>query len=80
MMRSDNLNCRDHVSYMEMADPSLNIKVTDEDESKLIIVDKNLLEKFSTDLNKSKRNIVNETLSQNCSADESKCSTKEDES
>ena len=51
-----------------MAAPSLNIKVTDEDESKLIIVDKILLENCSTDLNKSKRNIVNKTLSQKNSA------------
>ena len=52
-----------------MTAPSSNVNVTDEDESKEIIVHKTLLEKNSTDVSESERNIVNETLSQNNSAD-----------
>ena len=40
-----------------------------EDESKEIIVHKNLLESNYKDVSKSERNIVNKTLSQNNSAD-----------
>ena len=69
MMISDKLNRHDHGGYTEMTAPSLNVNVTDEDESKEIIVHKTLLEKNSTDVSKSERNIVNETLSQNNSAD-----------
>ena len=69
MMRYDNLNWHDHGSYTKMTAPSLNVNVTDEDESKRIILHKSLSENCSTDLSESKRNIVNETLSQNNSAD-----------
>ena len=34
MMRSDNLNWYDHGGYTEVTDPSSNVNVTDEDESK----------------------------------------------
>ena len=64
MMRSDNLNWHDHGGYVEMTAPSLNVNVTDKDESKRIIVHKILLENFSTDVSKSKHKIVNETLLQ----------------
>ena len=43
MMRSDNLNWRNHGGYTEMTDPSLNINVTDKDGSKRIIVHRSLL-------------------------------------
>ena len=69
MMRSDKLNWHDHGSYTEMTAPSLNINVTDKDESKDIIVHETLSENDSKDVSKSERNIVNETLSQNNSAD-----------
>ena len=52
-----------------MTAPSLNVDVTDEDESKGIIVHKTLSETNSKDVSESERNIVNETLSQNNSAD-----------
>ena len=52
-----------------MTAPSSNVNVTDEDESKQIIVHKTLSENISTDVSESERNIVNETLSQNNSAD-----------
>ena len=48
---------------------SSNVNVTDEDESKEIIVHETLSENNSKDVSKSERNIVNETLSQNNSAD-----------
>ena len=69
MTRSDNLNWYDHSSYTEMTALSLNVNVTDEDESKQIIVHKTLLENSSTDVNKPERNIVNKALSQNNFAD-----------
>ena len=52
-----------------MTAPSLDVNVTDTDESKRIIVHKNASENCSTDVSESKRNIVNENLSQNNSAD-----------
>ena len=52
-----------------MTAPSLNVNVTDKDESKRIIVHGSLSENCSTDVSESKRNIVNKTLSQNNSAD-----------
>ena len=58
MMRSDNLNWHDHGGYTEMTSPSLNVNVTDKYESKRIIVHKTLSENCSTDVSKSKRNIV----------------------
>ena len=52
-----------------MTAPSSNINVTDEDESKEIIVQKTLSENNYKDVSESERNIVNETLSQNNYAD-----------
>ena len=68
MMISDNLNWYDHSGYTEMTAPSLDVNVTDEDESKRIIVHKSLSENCSTDVSESKCNIVNENLSQKNSA------------
>ena len=68
-MRSDNLNWYYHGGYTEMNAPPSNVNVTDEDESKEIIVHETLSENSYTDVSKSERNIVNETLSQNNSAD-----------
>ena len=50
MMRSDKLNWRDLGSYTEMTAPSSNVNVTDEDESKEIIVNESLLENNSKDV------------------------------
>ena len=47
-----------------MTAPYLNANVTDEDESKRIIVHKILSGNCSTDVSESKRNIVNKILSQ----------------
>ena len=69
MMRSDKLNWHDHGGYTKMTAPSLNVNVTDKDESKEIIAQETLSENSSTDVSKSKRNIINKTLSQNNSAD-----------
>ena len=51
----------------------------DEDESKRIIVHKNLSQDFSTNEDKSKGSIVNETLSQNCSVDKEYLSSAEED-
>ena len=69
MMRSDQLNRHNHRRYAENTAPSLNVTVTDEDESKEIVVHKTLLENQSKDGGKSECNIVYETLSQKNSAD-----------
>ena len=69
MMRSDKLNQYDHISYTEMTAPSLTVNVTDEDESKEIIVYDTLSENNSKDVSKSESNIINETLLQNNSVD-----------
>ena len=53
MMRYDELNQQVHVSYAEMTAPSSNINVTDKDESKEIIVQKNLSEIQSKDVSES---------------------------
>ena len=63
MMISDNLNWYNHGNYTEMTDPSLDVYVTDEYESKLIIMHEILLDNSYTDVSKSERNIVNKTLS-----------------
>ena len=68
-MRSDQLNRHNHGSYAEKNAPSMNINITDEDESKEIIVHKILFENKSKDVSESEHNIVNKTLSQNNSAD-----------
>ena len=52
MMRSDNLNWHNHGGYMEMTEPSLSVNVTEEDESKLIIVHESLSENCFTDISK----------------------------
>ena len=69
MMRSDQLNRHDRGSYAEKTAPSLNVNVTDEENSKEIIVHKTLSENKSKDVSKSECNIVHETLSQNNSKD-----------
>ena len=48
MMISDELNQYNHGGYTEITAPSLNGNVTDEDESKQIIVRETLFEVFST--------------------------------
>ena len=53
MTRSDKLNRHNHGSYTEMTAPSLKVNVTDEDESKEIIVHENLPENNSKDISKS---------------------------
>ena len=68
MMRYNNLNWHDYGGYKEKTDPSSNMNVTDEDESKEIIVRKTLSENNYKDVSESERNIFNETLSQNNSA------------
>ena len=54
-----------HCSYAEETDPSSNVNVTDEEESKEIIVHKNLSENQSKDVSESECNIVHKTVSQN---------------
>ena len=68
-MGSDKLNWHDHCSYTENTAPSSNVNVTDKDESKEIIVHKNLSENNSKDIRESERNIVNETSLQKNSVD-----------
>ena len=68
-MRSDEKNRHVHGSYAEETTLSSNVNVTDEDESKEIIVHKTVLENQSMDVSKSECNIVHETLSQNNSSD-----------
>ena len=69
MMISDEHNRHVHCSYAEETAPSLNVNVTDEEESKEIIVHKTLSENQSKDESESKQNIVRETLLQNNSSD-----------
>ena len=69
MMRSDKLNWHDHGSYTENTAPSQNVNVTDEDESKEIILHKNLSENNSKDVSESERSIFNKNLLQNNSTD-----------
>ena len=69
MMRSDEHNRHVHGSYAKDTAPSSNVNVTDEDESKEIIVHKTLSENKSKDVSESECNIVHETLSHNNSAD-----------
>ena len=49
-MRSDEHNRHVHGSYVEETDPSLNVNVTNEDESKSIIVHKTLSDNLSNDI------------------------------
>ena len=53
MMRSDELNRNVHGSYAEKTALSLNVNVTDKDESKEIILHKTLLENQSKDVSES---------------------------
>ena len=69
MMRSDEHNRHVHGSYAEETAPSSNVNVTDEDESKEIIVHKTLSDNQSKDVSESECNIFHKTLSQNNSAD-----------
>ena len=68
-MRSDEYNLHVHGSYAEQTAPSSNGNVTEEEESKEIIVHKNLSGNQSKDVSESECNIVHKTLSQNNSAD-----------
>ena len=65
MMRSDELDWHVHGSYAEETDLSSNVNVTDEDESKEIIVQKTLSENKSKGVSESECNIFHENLSQN---------------
>ena len=69
MMRSDEHNRHVHGSYAEETTPSSNINVTDEDESKEIIVQETSSENQSKEVSKSECNIVHENLLQNKSSD-----------
>ena len=69
MMRSDEHNRHMHGSHEEETDSSLNVNVTDEDESKQIILHETLLENLSMDVRESECNIVHKTLSQKNSSD-----------
>ena len=69
MMRSDEHNRHVHSSYAEETAPSLNVNVTDEDESKEIIVHKTLSKNVSKDVIELECNIVHKNLPQNNSAD-----------
>ena len=69
MMRSDQLNRHDHGSYAEKTTPPSYVNVTDEDESKEIIVHETLSDNKSKDVSKSECNIVHKTLLQNNSKD-----------
>ena len=65
----DEHNRHVHGSYAEETVPSLNVIVTDKDESKEIIVHKTITENLSKDVSESECNIVHKTLSQNNSTD-----------
>ena len=69
MMRSDEHNRNVHGRYAEDTAPSSNVNVTDEEESKEIIVHKTLSENQSKDVRESECNIVHRKLSQNNSTD-----------
>ena len=68
-MRSDEHNRHVHGSYAEETAPSSNVNVTDEEESKEIIVHKILSENQSMDVSESEYNIVHKNVSQNNSSD-----------
>ena len=69
MTRYDKLNWNDHGSYTEKTALSSNVNVTDEDESKEIIVHETLSENNYKDVSEPEHNIVNRNLSQNNSGD-----------
>ena len=58
-----------HGGYAEETAPSSNVKDTDEEESKFIILHKPLSGNLSMDVSESECNIAHETLSQNNSSD-----------
>ena len=58
-----------HGSYAEETAQSLNDNVTDEEESKEVIIQKTLPENQSKDVSKPECNIVHKTLSHNNSTD-----------
>ena len=62
MMRSDEHNRHVHSSYAEETAPSSNVNVTDENESKEIIVHETPSDNQSKDVSESECNIVHETL------------------
>ena len=68
-MRSDEHNWHVHGSYAEDTALSSKINVTDEEESKEIIVHEALLDNLSKDVRESECSIVHETLLQNNSTD-----------
>ena len=68
-MRSDEHNRHVHGSYAEDTALSSNVNVTDEDESKEIIVHETLTDNLSKDISESECNIVHKTLSQKNSTD-----------
>ena len=68
-MRSDEHIRHVHGSYAEETAPLSNVNVTDEDESKEIIVHETLSENQSKEVSESECNIVHKTLSQNNSTD-----------
>ena len=69
MLRYDEYNRHVHGGYAEETAPSSNVKDTDKDESKEIIVHETLLENLSMDVSESECNIVHETLPQKNSSD-----------
>ena len=69
MMRSDEHNRHVHGSCAEETSPSANINITDEENSKEIIVYETLSDNLSMDVSKSECNIVHVTLYQNNSSD-----------
>ena len=69
IMRFDVYNRHVHGGYAVETDPSSNVNVTDEDESKEIIVRETLSENKSIDVSESECNIIHKTVSQNNSSD-----------
>ena len=80
-MIADALNWHGYSGYTKMTAPSSNFYSTDEDESRIIIVHKNLSQNCSAKNYESKQRIVNKNLLQNYSEDlDELCSTEEDKS
>ena len=76
-MKADTLNWHGYGGYTEISAPSSNVFLTDEDDSKCIIVHETLPHSCSADEDESKQSTVNETLSQNYSADVDRLSSTE---
>ena len=68
-MRSDEQNRHVHGSYAEETAPSSNFNVTNEDESKEIIMHETLSENLSMDVSESECNIFHGNLLQKNSSD-----------